>query len=113
MFATIGIDPTTRNVTNPFVRMQVTEDGLNVLHVLGNLTSETIMRMQQRIRQLAPSLQYALVPPGYGDRPKSTPASEKSFRVFRPPVRDAVDVIIDRWPCDISMLLYYYDDDAS
>lgn len=108
LFATIGIDHTMRNVTNSLVCMQVTEDGLNVLHVLGNLTSETIMRMQQRIRQLAPSLQYALVPPGYGDQPVSNPASEKSFRVFRPPVRDAVDVIIDRWPCDVVMHLYYY-----
>ena len=76
----------------------MTEDGLNVLHVLGNLTSATILRMQQRIRQLAPSLQYALVPPGYGDdRPGPAALSAKSFRVFRPPVRDAVDVIIDRY----------------
>ena len=88
--------------------MQVTEDGLNVLHVLGNLTSSTILRMQQRIRQLAPSLQYALVPPGYGDRPGSAPSTGKSFRVFRPPVRDAVDVIIDRYFGLYDIVMFFF-----
>jgi len=39
---------------------------VNFLDVLANISSSTIATMQRRIAALAPSLQYSIVPPGYG-----------------------------------------------
>lgn len=88
-----------------YISRQEVVEGLNFLHVLGNLSDDYIRSMQRRIRLLAPSLQYSIVPQGYGPEFSPTwPSKGKNIGrkgpyrgdVFRPPVRDAVDVIVDK-----------------
>jgi len=99
-------------------RQSVAEDGLNFLDVLANISSTTIASMQRHIAALAPSLQYSVVPPGYGPEydPVNVANKEKKRRgklrqrghnevpqppvkfrgnVWRPPQRDAVDVMVE------------------
>jgi xyloglucan galactosyltransferase MUR3 len=75
----------------------------NFLDVLRAIPADVIAAMQRRIAELAPSLQYSAVPPRLGDLDSAAP--------WRPPVRDAVDVIIDRMldPATVEPLAGYSD----
>lgn len=72
-------------------RQDISDNGLNFLSFLRNISTDKIKKMQQRLQEIAPSIQYSVVPEGYGhDKGNSRGA------VFRPPLRDAMDVIIDK-----------------
>lgn len=99
---------------------QVIDGSVNFLDVLRNITSEEVARYQKRIEEVAPSLQYAIVPAGYGaDAAEALryyrldkygyqqgreqallPVQENDFfyrgTTWSPPMPDAVDVIVAR-----------------
>jgi len=62
----------------------------DVLQVLRAIPAETVAAMQRRIAELAPSLQYSAVPPRLAQIGLDAAAP------WRPPFRDAADVIIER-----------------
>ncbi len=71
-------------------RQAISEKGLNFLSVLKNISADTVKKMQKRIQELAPTIQYSVVPDGYGLDKGNTKG------VWRPPFRDSMDVIIDK-----------------
>lgn len=71
---------------------QINEEGSNFMEILRDISPEEIARKQRAIEKLAPSLQYSVVPEQYADGVSPNGPS----RVWRPPVRDAADVIIER-----------------
>lgn len=62
--------------------------GANFIDILKNLTPEAVALKQAKIRALAPSLQYSVVPDRVGNG--------SDGRHWAPPLRDAADVIISR-----------------
>ena len=71
---------------------QINEEGSNFMEILKDISPEEIARKQRAIEKLAPSLQYSVVPKEYADGV----SPNGPLRVWRPPVRDAADVIIER-----------------
>lgn len=88
-----------------YISMQDVIEGTNFMSVLKSISPEKIRDMQDRIERLAPSLQYSIVPEGYGtprsktfdgDTLSATPKVYPRGPVWKPPVPDAMDVIIER-----------------
>ena len=72
-----------------YIPMQaINVDNVNFLDVLRNISVEEITKKQKLIRELAPSLQYSIVPERVGNG--------SDGRFWRPPFRDAQEVIIER-----------------
>lgn len=105
-------------------RESINDYDVNFLSVLKNISTDRIREMQLKLEEIAPRLQYSMVPLGYGpenspewkDRPEAKkfgnavalaasntnrtvgPDPPLTFKglTWKPPFRDAMDVIIDR-----------------
>ena len=87
-----------------YISKQDVIEGKNFMTVLKNISPARIKEMQDRIEQVAPNLQYSIVPEGYG-RPKmktfegdlSVPVKKyDKGPVWKPPIPDAMDIIIEK-----------------
>jgi hypothetical protein len=92
-------------------RQAISDKGLNFLSFLKNISSDKVRKMQQRLREIAPSIQYSVVPDGYGQHDNSNSKNNNINNnnndnsnkventkglVWKSPVRDAMDVIIEK-----------------
>jgi hypothetical protein len=66
------------------------QKGLNFMETLKKITPDEIKKKQDAIMKLAPSLQYSIVPPSYGN------GSDPNGKKWEPPFIDAQEVIIRR-----------------
>ena len=72
-----------------YIPMQaINVDNANFLDILRNISKEEVEKKQKLIRELAPSLQYSIVPERIGNG--------SDGRTWRPPFKDAQEVIIER-----------------
>jgi hypothetical protein len=69
--------------------MKKIEEGTNFLHVLRAMSPEEVRRKQEAVARIAPRLQYSVIPERVATAPPGTVT-------WRPPFRDAVDVIVER-----------------
>eukprot|EP01038_Epipyxis_sp_PR26KG_P015177 gene15177-20443_t len=65
----------------------ITEQDINVMHILSAISPEEILMKQYAIAEIAPRLQYSVVPSHIGDG--------SDGKIWKSPYRDAADIIID------------------
>ena len=63
-------------------------DNVNFLEILRKIAPDEVAEKQKLIRELAPSLQYSIVPENVGNG--------SDGRTWKPPFKDAQEVIIQR-----------------
>lgn len=67
---------------------KINEEGANFLDILRAIPEEKVQKMQKAIEKIAPTLQYSVVPSRIG--------TGENGITWKPPFRDAGDVIIER-----------------
>lgn len=112
------IPPEEVDMVSVFIaRESISDHGVNFLSVLRSISPQTVRKMQLKLQEIAPRIQYSVVPEGYGpeytqewrNRPEAAKMdalgrkhspwlSQVAYKgpTWRPPFPDAMDLIIER-----------------
>ena len=76
-------------------KLDVIDEKINFMTVLEQLPPDVVMQKQAAVARLAPKLQYTVVPQAFV--PEKGAGNDPNKRLYwKPPFKDATDIIIDR-----------------